>query len=146
MQCLEGSAFHPPVAEPSRHCKKGVQPILKPGLHNLTVAVVINTLLSAVEYEASTSHTVVRYATSRDLQINCKMINSTVRLFMAALGSRYERYILPLIYRCGFFFLSLSLPNRTGHYTLQLCFLSSFFLAYYQRSQIGCLPQIYFHT
>ena len=37
-------------------------------------------------------------------------------------------------------------PNRAGHYILQLWFLSSFFffLAYSQRSQIGCLP--YFRT
>jgi len=36
------------------------------------------------------------------------------------------------------------LHSRCGHYILQLWFLSSFFLAYCQRSQSGCLP--YFHT
>ena len=38
-------------------------------------------------------------------------------------------------------------PNGEGHYILQLWFLSiclSFFLAYSQRSEIGCLP--YFHA
>jgi len=39
--------------------------------------------------------------------------------------------------------LLLWLPNRAGHYILQLWFLlsfSSFFLAYAHRLQIGCLP------
>jgi len=35
-------------------------------------------------------------------------------------------------------------PNRAGHYILQLWFLLSFFLAYSQRLETGCLP--YFLT
>jgi len=37
-----------------------------------------------------------------------------------------------------------TLHSRYGHCILQLWLCSSFFLAYFQRSQIGCLP--YFHT
>jgi len=65
--------------------------------------------------------------------------------FMAALRSRCEHYIFLL------WFLVAALWNKAGHYIFVLWFLllpympfSSFFLAYSQPRQIGCLP--YFHT
>jgi len=44
----------------------------------------------------------------------------------------------------GLHSVMVALRNRCGHYILHMWFLSSFFLAYSQRSEIAYLP--YFHT
>jgi len=69
---------------------------------------------------------------------------------MAAIGS-YSSFCV-IIVICVFYYSDImlfmaALCGRWRHYILQLWFLSLFllfFLAYSQRSEIGCLP--YFHT
>jgi len=45
---------------------------------------------------------------------------------------------------CTMRWMLLMPPNRAGRYIFVMWFLSSFFVTYSQRSEIGCLP--YFHT